>query len=99
MTREELDAIRARCDAATSGPWSSKAHLSGFCVGLDWREHFSAFDVSPHIASGVRGGAKGNDGLAQAAADGEFIANARADMPALLAEVERLRTALREVAS
>lgn len=91
MSPEELDAIRARCEKATKGPWNASAHLSGTCYGWDWQERFSAFNVAPHIASGTRGGKPGDDGLPQAIADAEFIAHARSDVPALLDLIEEFQ--------
>jgi hypothetical protein len=81
MTSEELEAIRARCDAATSGPWKS------FVEG---RDHTSgdSFIMTP------TGGTRGNGGielLGATVADQDFIANARQDIPRLLDEIERLR--------
>lgn len=60
MTPERLAEIKARAEAATSGPW--------------------------------------DDGCSHAV-NGEFIAHARQDIPDLVAEVERLRAALSDIAS
>lgn len=78
MTREQLDAIRERVDGATSGPWG--------CYGDGAHEVFDAGEYSD-----------GDPGEVVAAvieklSDAQFIAQAREDIPALLAEVERLRT-------
>ena len=77
MTAADLDAIEQRAHAATEGPWEM---------------------YRPHHASGfhsVIGGAGGTDNLADDVleADAEFIAHARSDAPALLAEVRRLQAA------
>ena len=77
MTREQLDAIQARLDDATSGPWG--------CYGDGAHEVFDAGEYSD-----------GDQGEVVAAvidkpSDAVFIAHAREDVPALLAEVERLR--------
>ena len=65
MTKEELEAIRARCEAATPGPW--------------------------HRTSGLiqdkTGGVVANVSVS---ADGMFFVYARTDMPALLAEIDRI---------
>lgn len=72
MTADELDtdAIRAREQAATEGPWATEPRLSYTSIR-------SSDDITR--ADAVR------------EADAEFIAAARTDVPALLAEVDRLR--------
>jgi hypothetical protein len=72
----DLDAIRARVDNATEGPWV--AH-SGYV------ETVPEFDLHRFDIMG--------ETISQSAEsrDAEFIAHARTDVPALLAEVERLR--------
>jgi hypothetical protein len=74
----DLDAIRARVDNATEGPWV--AH-SGYV------ETVPEFDLHRFDIMG--------ETISQSAEsrDAEFIAHARTDVPALLAEVERLRNA------
>ena len=77
MTEERLHAIRSRVNAATSGPWG--------CYGDGAHEVFDAGeyddgDPGELVAPVVT---KLNDAV--------FIAHARTDMPALLAEVDRLR--------
>jgi len=81
MNAEQLNAIKERAEKATPGPWF-------FDVGrkerLDCRpaviEHFD-YD---HGESFIHGD------IADIT-DAEFIANAREDVPALVAEVERLK--------
>ena len=73
----DLKAIKVRCDLATPGPWKDSQDLSRHpCV------------VAPSMNS-VIARCHGRDG--REVSDAEFIAAARADIPALLAEVERLR--------
>ena len=77
MTQEQLDAIQARADDATSGPWG--------CYGDGAHEVFDAGEYSD-----------GDQGEVVAAVieklnNAIFITHAREDVPALLAEVERLR--------
>lgn len=69
----DLDAIKARMEAASPGPW----HHGERCV-------WEVYDV---VVS------DGDDGTGGAIhpGDAEFIAHAREDIPALIAEVERLR--------
>lgn len=81
----DLDAIRERADAATEGPW--RPGTTGVRGGDHWfvAAHGEAI---AHIAS--------NDGCneAQREPDATFICHARTDVPALLAEVQRLRDEL-----
>jgi hypothetical protein len=85
LTDEELRAIRARCDSATPGPWISY---------VEGRDHMSG---SSFIQTGP-GESRGEDIELSGAttADQDFIAHARADVPRLLDEVERLRRRLAE---
>ncbi|HEY9409311.1 MAG TPA: hypothetical protein VIQ30_22740 [Pseudonocardia sp.] len=78
----DLDAIRARAEGATDGPWvvGGTAPSGGVYFGTthdpdDWDE--------PGVLLGTA--------LAIDGTDAEFIVHAREDVPALLAEVERLR--------
>lgn len=76
-TVPDLDAIRARVEAATPGPWFAWSRGVGWLIGLDP-------DANQCIPGGFR------TDIAREA-DAEFIAHARTDVPALLAEVEQLR--------
>lgn len=79
MTNEELTAIEARANAATLGPWAT--HDQG-------REDYSICrDNGNNTCCPLfeRIG-RDDDGI-----DGAFIAAARVDVPALIAEVRRLR--------
>jgi hypothetical protein len=69
MTRDQLDAIRARVEAATPGPWKAQRWCSN----------------NPSVAE-----AWGLTGM-RTFADAVFCGHAREDVPALLAEVERLQ--------
>lgn len=84
MTREQLDAIRARVDAATPGPWKVDGETcdeDGNPVPMPW-------------------GLEGPQGMLWSSGAGEyahpdwptatFIAKAREDVPALIAEIDRL---------
>ena len=83
LTDAYLDAIEQRAHAATEGPWEASAHdhAAGDVPILDRTGHYLV--ICPDC--GVRGGYE--------RADAEFIAHARSDVPALLAEVRRLRAA------
>lgn len=82
VSREQLDEIRKRCEAATPGPWVSyledRDQLSG--------ESFIARGANPAEEDLYLSGATDHDI--------EFIAHARQDIPVLLAEIERLRMLL-----
>lgn len=77
MTQEQLDAIQGRVDGATRGPWG--------CYGDGAHEVFDAGEYS----DGDRGEVVA--AVIDKLSDAVFIAHAREDVPALLAEVERLR--------
>lgn len=76
MPQEQLDAIRRREAKATAGPWS---HWSGW---EQWDHSVMSYELddAPTVAN-----------IIPELDDAEFIAHAREDVPALLAEVERLR--------
>jgi hypothetical protein len=83
LTDDDLDAIARRLAAATAGPW----RLSyGLVLSGDGRRVCRVQSVS-----GVGKGRLGSE------EDGTFIVHSRADVEALVAEVARLRAALREV--
>jgi hypothetical protein len=89
MTDQELQAVRGRCAAATPGPWLAEPgasdpdapHLHGKYTFVLCSGPLSLATVWEHAPGG----------------NGAFIAHARQDVPALLAEVERLRGALRSL--
>jgi len=75
---DKLDEIRARCEAATLGPWEYKTNRHPNLNGTPW---------------GWIDGPAGNmcwSGY-QSRIDADFIAHAREDIPYLLAEIERLK--------
>lgn len=80
MTDAELADIRDREAKATRGPWSSKDVQ--FCEGLEVQ--MFGPDGTVFFTSNISEN------------DDAFIAHAREDVPALLAEVERLRACLAE---
>jgi hypothetical protein len=78
MTDIDIAAIKARADRARPGPWFRKD------------EHVIADDDHARLISTVCDW----DDVPQQYRDAEFIAHAREDVPALIAEVERLRAAV-----
>lgn len=82
----DIEAIDARANAATPGPWKPlRSHISGAMTVI-------GNDDRGCVAIGL------NHGVEHHIADGIFIAHARADVPALVAEVRRLKAALSDVA-
>jgi hypothetical protein len=83
LTEEELNAIKARCDAASAGPWISM---------VEGRDHTSG---SSFIMTGPPAQRGGDIELSGATiADQDFIAHARQDVPRLVQEIRRLRRVL-----
>lgn len=94
ITDEQLAEIKARCEAATEGPWEydERVRVAAVYSGerrncfLDWEPNdwlsYYKFPVSAY-------GEELTD--EQRLATMRFIAHAREDIPALLAEVDRLR--------
>lgn len=95
MEKESLDleAIEARANAATEGPWEAD--------NTEVMQHWSRPEPWQPIATNevacmaycYGGSARGIENEA----DAEFIAHAREDVPALIAEVRRLRAAVESV--
>jgi hypothetical protein len=71
----DLAAIRARCEKATKGPWTS------FVEG---REEIAG-------SSFIQTGGEDIELSGATDADQDFIAHAREDIPRLLSEIERLK--------
>lgn len=74
----DLDAIEARASAASPGPWQRGNRIGGPATELD-----DAQVYGPEMTIYDEGG--------HGWEDAEFIAHARTDVPALVAEVRRLR--------
>lgn len=92
MTPEQLSEIEARLRAATPGPWT-KDHRGGGVVRGSTLIEFVRGSSYTQVALAV--------GLHEKEAGGQeenatFIANAPADIAALIAEVKRLRDALKQ---
>lgn len=94
MTTLDLDAIQARADAATEGPWkvtdlSNHGHRGTLWVDIDRPADGSMTVAELTEADGVE--------VIWKTTDAEFIAHARTDIPALIAEVKALRGKVAEV--
>ena len=81
MTEDELKQIEARANAATPGPWMHEKPVNGTTTKDDKRMFSAVWGAG--VAELVGGG--------MLARDAEFIAAACSDVPALVAEVRRLR--------
>lgn len=75
MTDEEISQIELRCAAATSGPWQSF---------IEGRDHTSG-------SSFIRTAGDDIELSGGSHADQDFIAQARQDIPMLIAEIRRLK--------
>jgi hypothetical protein len=85
LTEQQLTDIETRANAATAGPWCTDS----------W-EIYQGTEYQPGaewIGETCRAGE-----MDDSRADAEFVAAAREDVPALLAEVRRLRAELDEAA-
>jgi hypothetical protein len=107
----DLEAIKAREQAATDGPWQivedryeDAESVAGKLAGrVAQRRIFTAWDhpqlhgptgvVNGYTTIGTVAGVSPHHGVSIEERDAEFIAHAREDIPALLAEVERLQQA------
>lgn len=93
MTAEQLAEYAARAEAATKGPWGSHRDLDGVYT----------VEVNPRVIPGFGSVTEGDVARIltreddKAYANVRFIAMAREAVPALLAEVERLREFERRV--
>ena len=85
MIQLDLDAIEARANAATPGPWDGDT-----CDGISqhWTREKPWLDVLVMEGSDSWGGC--NHRISVSEADAEFIAQAREDVPALVKRVREL---------
>jgi hypothetical protein len=99
LSAEELAEIRARCEAATPGPWSwlcedladhpGQTSACACLYGDGERVNPATGDLTIVLVADL-------DGTTPSGADMDFVRHARHDIPALLAEIDRLRTAITE---
>ena len=81
LSDERLREIRERCEAATPRPWQAF-----------YKRKYNEYHVSVPAGDGTGMSiAMFPDGCPTGEPDAEFIAHSRTDVPALLAEVERLK--------
>lgn len=114
MTEQELEAIRQRAEQATPGPWfwdtnrrhrsiMLKAHQNGGTCIMDftrWGMHSAQPRINDNsdLFGGILRTMEEYDKSELDNPNADFIAHARQDIPALLAEVERLNEDKRELA-
>jgi hypothetical protein len=72
-----IDAIEARANAATPGPWWAEEHRHTITGDAEWVVWMREDKMSDNTILGEE--------------DAEFIAHAREDVPKLIAEVRRLQ--------
>jgi hypothetical protein len=83
MTDLDREAIRARADAATKGPWSAD--------GTDLKVNTTDGRALIVLATVLLGDDDSRENHPQARTDAEFIAATREDVPALLDVFDRIR--------
>lgn len=101
LTKADLAEIKRRCDAATPGPWgwySEDQSMISLCGdnGRDLEQHVVSLTICESCQKGHDHWEWGHCYTADAQ-DAAFIAAARTDIPRLLAHIEALETALRQI--
>ena len=96
MNEQRLQEIKQRAEKATSGPWKVYQDAISTSIGTEFI-HPQLNGPMPVITDAYHVGGAINIYIDDA--DAEFIAHARQDVPALVAEIERLQNtiALHEV--
>lgn len=98
LTDAELEAMEARDTAATPGPWIAYMETRFGTGGESMIQIQRDDDIEDEIyLNHLVGNVRITSPNAQLDNDIDFIAAARQDMPRLIAEVRRLRKALRQV--
>ena len=93
MTEDELQAMERLANAATPGPWEYDGYKEIEAFGPDGRVTVLEIPQEWHEGSEYTGAWSTATGSGD---DMKFAAAARAAVPALVAEVRRLRAAVRE---
>ena len=88
MSEDELSAIEERAERATPGPWHAHRDADSIGLGPIVFVHIPRADKDRSYA--LTNGERENSNR-------DFIAHARTDVPALVAEVRRLRGAMEKV--
>ncbi|MGW4649905.1 hypothetical protein [Kitasatospora sp. NPDC004289] len=98
LTSHEIDEIEKRAALATPGPWVPVLETRGATGGgscIQVAPETAEVDDELYISRFVAGADIRSPNI-QLDADLDFIAYARSDIPRLIAEVRRLREALRD---
>jgi hypothetical protein len=99
MTEQQLEAIRARCEAATPGPWSTRQAENEHVVAVDavvnGDSRIGCTTARYEFISCHGSEEMPEEGRIVASFNAEFVAHAREDVPALLAYIEELEADLR----
>ena len=85
MSEKEIAGMRARCEAATEGPWKAKRGSRGLHVNHTC-ERLSGTPILAYMEPGT-----GDE-----EANARFFAHARADLPRCLDEIERQRGLMKQ---
>ena len=88
----DLDAIEARAEAATPGPWRNEPDTGAGRVWVQRGYFRDEADCEPLFSL------RGKEAYEQRSADADFIARARTDIPALVAELRAARADITEMA-
>ncbi|MFF5993436.1 hypothetical protein AAGS61_01620 [Lysinibacillus sp. KU-BSD001] len=91
MKAEQLQVIKERAEKATNGPWKVvKSEESGVQIGTTWES--GQLKACVPVVTTAHG--KGSVTVYINDRNAEFVAHAREDVPALIAEIERLQASL-----
>jgi len=91
MNNDQLAEIRARCDAATPGPWAFDEFGNYIYQQIDLHPIAEVRGYGYLTGKGHGGlGLLDDEALAVQSANANFIAHARKDIPALLSEISNL---------
>lgn len=101
ITPEQIAEWKDAAEKATPGPWFMHDFANPLVSRDPCAQDVTVSCASPdHIeVAHMSGGLYGYKGISQAQADAHFIALSREAVPALIAEVERLREALTEIST
>lgn len=94
MDSEELKRLKALADAATAGPWVPKYLKTLYIRSGEVEHHVRSTVTGVNVATIRFHSQSGEIGGDQEDRDVAFIAEARAAVPALLAEVERMKAVI-----
>lgn len=98
LTPERIEEIRKRADAATAAPWASRPTATGMQRVLGWLNENSWRGSLEFVLASINSWSAPGSGpvKVEAAANADFIAHARTDIPHLIASHESLRLQLDE---